>query len=530
MYTFDINNHWYNKRNSFQSCLLSKNAYINSFNQYDNNSNIICRVYEIKFINNIFIATMWYHRINIDSGNYYIIRSTNGIIWDLYGPLHSYITFENDKISKSIIAYEYFKIIIYSNSHNYCLISYDQGITWNLNSTNKKINKAFNFSNNDIITYYTYEDDDVKYKLGISEHSNNVLNYNPTLNYDNNDVIEKIDEVLYNGINVISLKECKSIGNSLNSISGLNEKKYGANYGDNRNWFDGRNPISSGITIRVSKSDDEGSHYSYNWTGYLTPHISGTWEFRTTSDDGSNLWLDDIHIVNNGGAHGTRVRGGSIHLIAGQSYAIQITYEEYGGSGANMNFGWKSPDIDWQTYGWLNMSAAGIIFTTELPKIDDSLPYNFLKGPSDLYFPKKKNKFYNKNDYFSSGIIYENIEDAFFSSQELYTTLSKNSINAIPSMFIDISYDSNFKYRHNENNMNILACIGNEVTYCDNNKLNKYKNQILYEWKDGSLKIIISCLQLVILIHLLQQVILIIYETKNNNYGYENLYRISDSK
>ena len=30
------------------------------------------------------------------------------------------------------------------------LISYDQGITWNLDNIGNKINKAFNFSNNDI--------------------------------------------------------------------------------------------------------------------------------------------------------------------------------------------------------------------------------------------------------------------------------------------------------------------------------------------------------------------------------------------
>ena len=121
-------------------------------------------------------------------------------------------------------------------------------------------------------------------------------------------------------------------------LQGLNEKKYSGNYSDNRNWFDGRNPISSKITQRVTKND-EGANYSYNWTGYLTPHVSGTWYFRTSSDDSSHLWLDDIHVVNNGGAHGARSVSGNINLIAGQSYAVQITHEEYGG-GANMNFYW----------------------------------------------------------------------------------------------------------------------------------------------------------------------------------------------
>lgn len=730
MYTFDNTSNWYNKRHTFQSCLLSKNNYINSFNQYDN-SEIICKIYEIKFINNIFIATMGYHNINIDSGIvYYIIRSTNGIVWDLYGPLNNYITFTDNKINKSIIAYEDFKIIIYSNSHNYCLISYDQGITWNLNSTSKKINKAFNFSNNDIITYYTYKDDDVKYKLGISEHSNNVLNYNPTLNYDNNDVIEKIDEVLYNGKNVIGLKEFDSTiisvnTSELNDIKGLNEKKYSGDYLNDRYWFDGRAYYDSGITnsvykdealpppttewrwpaeynvisndyhpgyqngliplggaggegasangygqhgiantgdptrsniyhsntsygtsngyidllfefetntwvsgwrqvgepghighgdfrqwkcyvngfivyvggsdqkdtrpnggasssngwtyigsyshgvdehgprnyskvpfphskstttwesvpckyllIRITSNHGEshGRHfitiaqmqikfasaptYSYNWTGYLTPNISGIWNFRTISNKTSNLWLDDIHVVNN---DGTSSQDGSMNLISGVNYALQIT------GGESMHFEWWNSIIGITSD--LNSSSAGIIFTTETPPyFVNPLPYNFLKGPSDLYFPEKKNDFYNKNNYFSSGIKYENIEEAFFGSQELYSILPKNSVNAIPSMFIDTNYESNFKYRYNENNMNIVACVGNDVTYCDNNKLNKYNNQIVYEWKDGSSKdnYKLSSNGNINCIFNSTSELNLYMRPKNNNYGYENLHRISD--
>ena len=126
-------------------------------------------------------------------------------------------------------------------------------------------------------------------KLAITQHSNNVFNFNPIFSYDNNDKTEKINDVLYTGINVISLKEFKSIAtintSLLNSISGLNEKIYSGNYRDDRNWFDGRNPYDSRITQTVYK-DDEGSNYSYNWTGYLTPHISGSWYFKTLSEIG----------------------------------------------------------------------------------------------------------------------------------------------------------------------------------------------------------------------------------------------------
>ena len=725
MYTFDNTSNWYNKRHTFQSCLLSKNDYINSFNQYDNNSEIICKIFEIKFISNIFIATMWYRRINIDSGLYYIIRSTNGIVWDLYGPLDDYITFTDNKINKSIIAYEDFKIIIYSNSRNYCLISYDQGIRWDLNSTSKKINKAFNFSNNDIITYYTYQDDDVKYKVGISEHSNNVLNYNPSLNYNNNDVIEKIDEVLYNGKNVIGLKEFNSTittantSSELNGIKGLNEKKYSGDYLNDRNWFDGKAYEDSGITnniyqdgsqqtvttewrwpseynvimndyhpayqngntpvggwghqghggygahgianagdptkslvyhshtsygtangtvdllfefetttwvsgwrqtgapgyighgdfrqwkcyvnafdvyvggddqqgtwpnsstgwtyvgeyshqldyhgphnytpvrfphhkswtewsavpckyllIRIKSNHGEGygnnfiiianfqikfgvaPSYSYNWTGYLTPNISGIWNFRTTSNKSSNLWLNDIHVVNN---DETSSNDGSINLIGGVNYAVQIT------GGESMHFQWWNPNIEITSD--LNSSSAGFIFTTEIPpQLVNPLPYIFLKGPNDLYFPEKKNDFYNKNSYFSSGIKYENIEEAFFGSQELYSILPKNSVNAIPSMFIDTNYASIYKYLYNENNMNIVACVGNDVTYCDNNKLNQYNNQIVYEWKDGSSKdnYKLSSNGNINCIFNPTSEFNLYMRPKNNNYGYENLHRISD--
>ena len=155
--------------------------------------------------------------------------------------------------------------------------------------------------------------------------------------------------------------------------------------------------------------------YSYNWTGYLTPNISGIWNFRTTSNKSSNLWLNDIHVVNN---DETSSKDGSMNLISGVNYAVQIT------GGESMHFEWWNSNIEITSD--LNSSSAGIIFTTEIPpQFVNPLPYIFLKGPSDLYFPEKKNDFYNKNNYFSSGIKYENIEEAFFGSQELYSILPK---------------------------------------------------------------------------------------------------------
>ncbi len=74
----------------------------------------------------------------------------------------------------------------------------------------------------------------------------------------------------------------------------------------------------------------ETANYEALLSGGIDIPISGTWNFQTTSDDGSMLWIDGQDVVNNNFYQGPTTRGGSIYLTAGL-HAIDIGYFQGGG-------------------------------------------------------------------------------------------------------------------------------------------------------------------------------------------------------
>ncbi|MEM6724345.1 MAG: PA14 domain-containing protein [Bacteroidota bacterium] len=69
----------------------------------------------------------------------------------------------------------------------------------------------------------------------------------------------------------------------------------------------------------------------------------GEYTFFTTSDDGSQLFINGQLIVDNDGLHGTRTRSGTINLTAG-TYAIVVTFFEKGG-GQNLSVKYAGPGV-----------------------------------------------------------------------------------------------------------------------------------------------------------------------------------------
>ena len=716
MYSFNNSTDWYNKRYTFKNCLLSKNDYINSFNQYDNNTDIICKIYEIKFVNNFFIATMWYHRINIDSGNYYIIRSKNGIIWDLYGPLHGYITFSNEISSKSIVTFEDFKIAIYSDSYAYCLVSYNQGISWSLQAINDKINKIINLSGNNLINYYCYKNENYKKNIiSLSEHTSTAFSFNPQFDISASSSSLIIKDILNSGANLFAISESANNnqrnskyrywgmsnasfggwfngwyrfrwatfedinGNILNDStyyapwSGINmasgnfsltpenyiqnTSNYFANYivtdddetsSDMRhisNWL-GSNPlfyVDLGVAKEVYKvihvtrqqhtmthpivvasndliswdiitiegPDGTGRFMLQNmnstndtiwdrtiiipaknlntniyWWGGNNPHLSLFW--NTSNRDyyyngewrpyeyykNNNVGQTGLMTSNNGYLHmrDQNVGDQNIHIefeagtvsyikIRGEpsstAYAFWTGSQWEGQTMANgqsslWRYGMQSNQhLIWTNNfdGWAELTIVPPSNATQLGLLNgDGRKYvsvhiypidysseansvsNILKGSGELFFPEKKNEFYNNETYFSGGSNYEFTNDLAYGLQEVYSKRSIYGINSINNMFIDNDSTSDFKYNYNDNSMNITACIGSEVYYCDNNKYNKYDNKIIYKWSDGTTKDIykLSSIFNTNNIFIINSELNLYKKPKNNNYGYDNIYRISD--
>ena len=76
---------------------------------------------------------------------------------------------------------------------------------------------------------------------------------------------------------------------------------------------------------------DYGSEYSIHFTGTYIPQKTGTYEFQTTSDDMSFLYIDDELIVDNGGLHWFVEKQGKKTLTSGKVYKIDIYFSEKGG-------------------------------------------------------------------------------------------------------------------------------------------------------------------------------------------------------
>lgn len=72
-------------------------------------------------------------------------------------------------------------------------------------------------------------------------------------------------------------------------------------------------------------------YFNFQFEGYLYIERGGTYQFQTSSDDGSRLTVDDATAVDNDGQHGTRtVTGSSIYLAAG-AHVVNLKYFEYTG-------------------------------------------------------------------------------------------------------------------------------------------------------------------------------------------------------
>lgn len=88
------------------------------------------------------------------------------------------------------------------------------------------------------------------------------------------------------------------------------------------------------------------SFYGTKVTGKIKIPTSGTYRFYTSSDDGSQLFIDGKLVVNNDGLHGVAERSELVTLSAGL-HPFEVTFFENGG-GAFLQASWEGPGISKQ--------------------------------------------------------------------------------------------------------------------------------------------------------------------------------------
>lgn len=81
--------------------------------------------------------------------------------------------------------------------------------------------------------------------------------------------------------------------------------------------------------------------FSIRWTGQIQPLYSEKYTFYTTSDDGVRLWVNGSKIIDNWNDHSALQNSGTITLVAGQKYDIQLDYYNNLGEG-KIRLDWSS--------------------------------------------------------------------------------------------------------------------------------------------------------------------------------------------
>jgi len=131
--------------------------------------------------------------------------------------------------------------------------------------------------------------------------------------------------------------------------AGLSGTRYINYYADDPNWF--ASATLQGQTVTSTQIQDFTSNdefYSWQWLGTFRSAAAGTYNFCTTSDDASHLWIGATAttgfttvnaIVNNGGLHPPATQCGNVTLSALTDYPIRIQFGEYtGGDAISVSF------------------------------------------------------------------------------------------------------------------------------------------------------------------------------------------------
>lgn len=111
--------------------------------------------------------------------------------------------------------------------------------------------------------------------------------------------------------------------------------------------FNALTPVKRGTTRNIDLTyKNKADSFAFLWEGYIRIPVSGSYTFRTTSDDGSKLYIGTYTygataLVNNDGLHGAQNVDGTISLNAGV-YPIAISFFERTGD-ESMAMSWKTP-------------------------------------------------------------------------------------------------------------------------------------------------------------------------------------------
>ena len=174
------------------------------------------------------------------------------------------------------------------------------------------------------------------------------------------------------------------ITTSVTEIAGLYQENYDGYHGDYPSFFTNRSITGTSTTTSIS-GVVPGNHKSHKYSGYFTAPSSASFEFQTSSDDGSAVYIGDASqtvdnlskqieadrntklIVDNLGLHGNQTRSGSKTLVSGSAYPLIIIFGDNAGDG-NLDFNWRVSGGDYSSSLSANFTN-GKTVTDVIPQI-----------------------------------------------------------------------------------------------------------------------------------------------------------------
>ena len=112
--------------------------------------------------------------------------------------------------------------------------------------------------------------------------------------------------------------------------------------------FDELDSTGDGIVFQFSlnKIDVPKNNFALKFRSFIEIDKDGEYEFSTSSNDGTKLYIDDKLVVDNDGEHGVTEISGSLNLTKGM-HKIRVEYFQSGGSKA-LFVNYSSDDIKFQ--------------------------------------------------------------------------------------------------------------------------------------------------------------------------------------
>lgn len=143
--------------------------------------------------------------------------------------------------------------------------------------------------------------------------------------------------------NVVNEKNCQAmiVSNDTRYVPGWLERVYFGGWGVYGGEYENPPDIER-LVSQPSPPTDRETQFSCRWTGGIMIREAGTYIFKTFSDDGSKLYVDNERVVDNGGFHGTRHVQGQKELTVGRHELIVDFFQA--GGGMSLGTHYMGPD------------------------------------------------------------------------------------------------------------------------------------------------------------------------------------------